>query len=154
MTERENMQMVWEHKRPEWVPMVNRAAVLLPVPEINDRPTFETGKDWFGLEWEMGDNPRIMTHLKLGQQLVDDISKWREQMRFPICKALPWEQIAERTRHIWANPEETMGYVVCGMGAFERINAMMGFEDGLCALYEDEEAYADYVNAYADYRIE
>ena len=154
MTERENMQLVWEHKQPEWVPMINVASQMLISPEINDRPLFENGKDWFGLEWEMGENRNLMTHVKPYQQLVTDISSWREQMSFPSCRDLPWEQMAGRTRAMWKDPEGTMGYVVLNMGGFERINAMMGFEDGLCALYDDEEAYLDYVNAYADYRIE
>lgn len=154
MTQRENMQLVWDHKQPEWVPMVNVASRMLVTPEINDRPLFENGKDWFGLEWEIGENPALMTHVKPYQHLVTDISAWREQMRFPSCKDLPWEQIAGRTQAMWRDREETMGYVVLNMGGFERINAMMGFEEGLCALYEDEDAYIDYVNAYADYRIE
>ncbi len=152
MTERENMQLVWEHKKPAWVPMVNLAAQMLVCPEINDRPLFQNGKDWFGVDWELDpDNPQFMTHVKPGTCLLDDICEW--DIAFPSCKNLDWDSIAARTKAMWKNPEEKMGYFVGNMGAFERINAVMGFENGLCALYDTEE-YIDVVNKYADYRIE
>lgn len=154
MTERENMQLVWEHKVPEWVPMINKASQMLICPEINDRPLFMNGRDWFGLEWAVGENPALMTHVVPGQHIITDISDWRSEITFPSCKELPWEMIAQRTAGMWQERETKMGYIVCNMGAFEKINALMGFEEGLCAMYDDPDAYADFVNAYADYRIE
>ncbi len=152
MTERENMQLVWDHKMPEWVPMINTAAQMLICPEINDRPLFQNGKDWFGVDWELDpDNPQFMTHVKPGTCLLDDICDW--DIAFPSCKDLNWEMIAGRTKAMWAKSDQLMGYYVGNMGAFERINAVMGFENGLCALYDTEE-YAEVVNKYADYRIE
>ena len=154
MTERENMQLVWDHQKPSWVPMINVASQMLICPEINDRPLFQNGQDWFGLKWALGENKALMTHVVPDQHIVTDITDWRKQMSFPSCKDLPWEMIAARTQALWPRRNEVMGYVVANMGGFERINAMMGFSEGLCAMYDDEDAYADYVNAYADYRIE
>ena len=155
MNERENMQLVWEHKKPGWVPSINVASALLPTPEINDRSLFEDGTDWFGVKWALDPNqPLLMTHVVPGQCLFSDISEWPERLLFPKAAGLPWGAIAGRTNAIWHDREERMGYVVCPMGAFERINAVMGFENGLMALYDDIEAYKACVNAYADYRIE
>lgn len=154
MTERENMQMVWEHKRPEWVPVLSKGAQMLITPEINDRPLFQDGRDWFGVDWELDrDNPQFMTHVKPGVCLFDDMTEWRDYIRFPSVKDLNWEMIGGRTKAMWTKRNEVMGYTVANMGAFERLNAVMGFENGLCALFETED-YVDYVNAYADYRIE
>ena len=50
MTGRENMELVWQHKQPEWVPMINTDAQMIICPEINDRPLFMNGKDDFGVE--------------------------------------------------------------------------------------------------------
>lgn len=154
MTERENMQLVWEHKRPDWVPMINTASQMLITPEINDRPLFQNGADWFGLKWALGENPNLMTHVVPDQVVFDDISDWKKFIRFPSCKDLNWEMIAGRTKAMWSEKELKMGYTVGNMGGFERLNAMMNFENGLCALYDNEDAYAEYVQAYADYRIE
>jgi len=155
MNERENMMRVWERKMPEWVPMINTASQLIPVPEINDRSLFEDGTDWFGVEWELDPNqPLLMTHVVLGKEQYSDISVWRDYVKFPSVSGLPWEAMQGRTNAIWHDRDERAGFVVCPMGAFERINAVMGFENGLMALYDDIEAYKDFVNAYADYRIE
>lgn len=154
MTERENMQMVWDRKKPQWVPVLSKGAQMLITPEINDRPLFQDGRDWFGVDWELDkDNPQFMTHVKPGVCLFDDMTEWRDYIAFPSVKDLNWEMIAGRTKAMWAKSDEVMGYTVANMGAFERLNAVMGFENGLCALFETED-YIDYVNAYADYRIE
>lgn len=154
MTERENMQMVWDHQTPAWVPMINKASQMLITPEICDRPLFQNGKDWFGVDWELDpDHPEYMTHIKPGVCLFDDISQWKEHITFPSVKDLNWEMIAGRTKGMWPDSDQRMGYVVSNMGAFERLNAVMGFENGLCALYGTED-YVEFVNAYANYRIE
>ncbi len=154
MTERENMQLVWDRKQPEWVPMINTASQMIITPEINDRPLFMNGKDAFGVEWELDPNhPELMTHVK-NEPLFDDITQWKKYIRFPSCRGADWEAAAMRTKAMWSRKEEIMGYVVCNIGAFERICAMMGHVNGLMAPYDDEEAYAEYVEAYADYRIE
>ncbi|MCL2492542.1 MAG: hypothetical protein FWF33_00665 [Clostridiales bacterium] len=155
MNERENMQLVWEHKTPEWVPMLGTESQLIPLPEINDRSLFEDGTDWFGVKWELDPNqPLLMTHVVTGHPVFTDISRWREYLHFPAASELPWDAMKARTDMIWHDRDERMGYVVCAIGAFERVNAVMGFEDGLMALYDDIGAYKDLVNAYADYRID
>lgn len=155
MTERENMQLVWEHKQPAWVPGIGIASQMLITPEINDRPLFQNGADWFGLQWAVDpNNPQLMTHLVPGQVLFDDMSEWKQHVRFPSVKDLNWDMIAGRTRAMWAKKDTIMGYTVGNMGAFERANALMGHENGLCALLDDPDAYTEYVHAYADYRIE
>lgn len=155
MTERENMQLVWEHKQPEWVPMINTASQMIITPEINDRPLFMSGTDAFGVEWELDPaHPELMTHVKPGCEIFDDITEWKKYVKFPSCKDANWEAAAMRTKAMWAKKDQIQGYVVCNMGAFERICAMMGHVNGMMAMYDDEEAYAEYVEAYADYRIE
>ena len=72
MTERENMELCWNHEQPLWVPMINTAAQMIISPEINDRPLFMSGKDDFGLEWELDPNhPELMTHVKPGGEMFD-----------------------------------------------------------------------------------
>lgn len=155
MTERENMQLVWEGKQPEWVPMINTAAQMLITPEINDRPLFMSGTDWFGLEWVLdAAHPELMTIVKPGQRIFDDITEWKKHIVFPSCRDLDWDMIAARTKAMWTKSEQIMGYIVGNMGAFERLNSTMGYENGLMAMYDDPDAYGEYVNAYADYRIE
>ena len=155
LTERENMEICWSHKQPEWIPMINTASQMIICPEINDRCLFMSGPDDFGLEWEIDPNHReLMSHVKPGIELFDDITEWPDRIKFKSCKDKDWEAAAMRTKAMWAKKDQLQGYWVGNIGAFERICAMMGHVNGLMAPYDDEEAYADYVNAYADYRIE
>lgn len=155
MTGRENMDLVWQHKQPVWVPMINTDAQMIITPEFNDRPLFMNGVDDFGVQWELDpEHPELMTHVKPGSELFDDISEWKKHVTFPSCKDKNWEMAAMRTKAMWAKKDEIQGYVVGNMGAFEKICAMMGHVNAMMAMYDDEEAFAEFVEAYADYRIE
>ena len=155
MTERENMELCWNHEQPLWVPMINTAAQMIISPEINDRPLFMSGKDDFGLEWELDPNhPELMTHVKPGGEMFDDISDWEDFVTFPSCKDKNWEAAAMRTRAMWAKKDELQGYFVGNMGAFERICALMGHVNALTAPYDDEDAYQAFIDGYVDYRLE
>ena len=59
-----------------------------------------------------------------------------------------------RTKAMWAKKDEIQGYVVGNMGGFEKICALMGHVNAMMAMYDDEEAFAEFIEAYADYRIE
>lgn len=155
MTGRENMDLVWQHKQPLWVPMINTDAQMIITPEFNDRPLFMNGVDDFGVQWELDpEHPELMTHVKPGCELFDDITGWKKHVTFPSCKDKNWEAAAMRTKAMWAKKDEIQGYVVGNMGAFEKICAMMGHVNAMMAMYDDEEAFAEFVEAYADYRIE
>ena len=155
MTGRENMDLVWQHKQPLWVPMINTDAQMIITPEFNDRPLFMNGTDDFGVQWELDpEHPELMTHVKPGCELFDDITEWKKHVTFPSCKDKNWEMAAMRTKAMWAKKDEIQGYVVGNMGAFEKICAMMGHVNAMMAMYDDEEAFAEFVEAYADYRIE
>lgn len=155
MTERENMELVWQHKQPEWVPMINTAAQMIITPEFNDRPLFMNGNDFSGVYWELDpEHPELMTHVGKNVEGFDDITQWKKFLTFPSCKDVNWEAAAMRTKAMWAKKDQLQGYIVGNVGAFERICAMMGHVNGMMAMYDDEEAFAEFVEAYADYRCE
>ena len=155
MTGRENMELVWQHKQPQWVPMINTDAQMIICPEFNDRPLFMNGTDDFGVQWELDpEHPELMTHVKPGTEVFDDITEWKKYVTFPSCKDKNWEAAAMRTKAMWAKKEQIQGYTVGNMGGFERICALMGHVNGMMAMYDDEEAFAEFMEAYADYRIE
>ena len=154
LTERENMEICWNHEQPEWVPMINTAAQMIISPEINDRPLFMSGKDDFGLEWEVDPNhPELMSHVKPGS-IFTDISDWEDFIKFPSCKDKNWEAAAMRTKAMWQKKDILQGYFVGNIGAFERICSMMGHTNALTAPYEDPEAYQAYIDSYTEYRLE
>ena len=155
MTGRENMDLVWQHKQPLWVPMINTDAQMIITPEFNDRPLFMNGVDDFGVQWELDpEHPELMTHVKPGSEIFDDITEWKKYVTFPSCKDKNWEMAAMRTKAMWAKKDEIQGYVVGNMGAFEKICAMMGHVNAMMAMYDHEEAFAEFVEAYAAYQLQ
>ena len=107
LTERENMEICWNHEQPEWVPMINTASQMIITPEINDRPLFMSGKDAFGVEWELDPaHPELMTHVKPNQVLFDDITEWEDYVKFPHAKEIDWTQARERTKAMWAKKDD------------------------------------------------
>ena len=43
MTGRENMELVWQHKQPEWVPMINTDAQMIITPVLT--PMYEIAQE-------------------------------------------------------------------------------------------------------------
>ena len=127
LSERENMEICWNHEEPEWVPMINIAAQMIVTPEINDRPLFMDGADWSGLEWELDkENPLLMTHVKPGGERFDDITEWEDYLKFPDYRnELDWKAMGERTKAMWQKKDTLQGYYVGNVGAFECICALM-----------------------------
>ena len=149
MTPRENALAVINWGKAESVPIeMEIYHPCLAITGIADQP-WAGGKDLFGINWVCtpeGPMPEP------GKFLFDDISEWRSHVVFPDLDAVDFKAIAAQEL---AQADRSMRLInvfsVCGI--FERIVALMGFEDALCALIEDPESCKDYFNAAADYKI-
>jgi hypothetical protein len=85
--------------------------------------------------------------------LMEDISAWPEKVKFPDLDAIDWCAAAKRDL---ANPKydpDKLAQVVILNGPFERMHALMGFENALCAVLTDPESCCDYFGAVIDYKI-
>ena len=87
-------------------------------------------------------------------RLFEDITEWKEKVKFPkfskfvlrmIFKGMMKGMAVDRKEHV----------VSCLMlsGAFERMNQMIGFENALCAFYEEPEATKEFLNAMCEYKL-
>lgn len=107
------------------------------------------GKDGFGVIWEVTPEGPIPS---CSSFLLEDIADWEKVIRFPDLESVNWKEKVEREMANWDRENQVVEY---GMGNahFERLVALMGFENGLCALLEDPESCAAYMEAFTDYRI-
>lgn len=127
------------------------------VPAFVERPVNEdgsegTGYDWFGTYWKFvpEQHASIVLHDK---KVVTDITKWREQLKFPDLTKIDWEKAAfEDTKH-W-DRENKLSLVMFINGMFERSHMLMGFEDAFIAMYDEAEEYKAMIDAICDYKIE
>ena len=106
-----------------------------------------------------------------GHELLEDITQWREVVKFPDLEAIDWEASAERDTHMdplafqagaqvvplrdGKSVYDSGNLVSCMVinGPLERLHALMGFENALMALVEEPEACSEFFSAMVDYKI-
>jgi len=110
------------------------------------------GRDGFGVMWvtpESGGG----AHMPLpGEFILDDITKFRETVTFPDVDALDWEAEAKKDLADCDRTEVAVDFG-SGNGIFERLAAMMGFENALTSMALEPEACYDFYSAVTDYKI-
>lgn len=150
MTKREQLLEVYKHKNTGYVPCFFTDFDFSKPAAINERPE-QGGLDWFGVEWEFV--PAVLAPMvKPGTQRLTDITKWREELVFPDLDAIDWEAAAAEETANW-DRENKVSFMMLINGIFERTHALMGFEDALCAMYEEPEEYQALVDAITDYKV-
>ncbi len=151
LTPRQNALMAYNHQTPVWVPCFFTDFDFSKPVEINERPE-QGGLDWFGVEWEFV--PAVLAPMvKPGTQRLTDITKWKEELVFPNLTVVDWEAAAAKETAKW-DRENKISFMMLINGIFERTHALMGFEDAMCAMYDEPEAYKELVNAITDYKVE
>lgn len=154
MTERENVLLVYNHKKPQWTPIwmeaihvagwaSNERATLGP--KINDRVSLDS----FGCQWDVSHGASCPV---AGNFILEDICDWREVVKFPEPKKWNWEQIYQMEMGSYDGTKAVVYF--CEEGLFDRLTALMGFENALISLVtEPEECYA-FFSRLADYKVE
>ena len=151
MTRREQLLEVYHHKDIGYVPCFFTDFDFSQPADINERPKGD-GIDWFGVEWEFV--PAVMAPMvKPGTQRLSDVCNWKEELVFPDLNSIDWEAAAVKETANW-DRENKISFMMLINGVFERTHALMGFEDALCAMYEEPEAYKELINAITDYKVE
>lgn len=156
LTERENLKLVFDHsKTPEWIPyMFNCYNFIIPTEVIADRPPFGVmeGDDWFGCHWIFDEKIFGFAQDPKVPVPCTDITKWKEQVKFPDLDAIDWEGLCAPIVASYDPDRMTQLMLQCGI--FERVHALCGFEDTLIAMYEEPEAFYELMEAVTDFRIE
>lgn len=150
MTKREQLLEVYRHKNIGYVPCFFTDFDFSKPAAINERPE-QGGLDWFGVEWEFVP-AALAPMVKPGTQRLTDITKWREELVFPDLDAVDWAAAAAEETAKW-DRENKISYLMLINGIFERTHALMGFEDAMCAMYEEPEEYQALVEAITEYKL-
>ncbi|ACL19170.1 hypothetical protein Dhaf_1110 [Desulfitobacterium hafniense DCB-2] len=159
ITKRENYLMAMNHEKPLWTPvfLYDNAAVgfcAAPGPWFEKGPV-GGGYDGFGVRWitpESGSGTPIPAPNEyiLTSETVQD---WKKLVKFPNVNDFDWEDYAKAELTPYNRNEVTIDFG-SGNGPFERLAALMGFEEALIALLEEPEACDELIGAIVDYKIE
>lgn len=172
MTPRENALIAYRHGTPAWPPcFFTDIGMFMANPEMERYCGHGTGPDGFGVSWTYVPEATAAMVTPGAKPLLEDIADWREVVKFPDLEAIDWKAQAEKDLHTnfgafvagaglipyedgkTCMDGDKLGVCMVINGSFERLHALMGMENALCALIEDPEACYDFFGAMADYKI-
>ena len=155
--QKENFLRMLDGEMPEYVPVSSFGGPGVPLtafvePSIlGDFRGPQGGYDPWGVHFVSNAETNYAPLPEPGNFILEDVTKWEEVIKCPD-RFKPgnwdWEKAAEEDKaRVKYNPETTL-YMSKGFDDFfQQFIGMMGFTNGLCALYEEPEA----VHALLDY---
>lgn len=147
---------IYHGEVPDFIPAAHKYIVEVPFPGDRFFGQELVGDDAWGVNWTaFGHDPRFDGQTPTpGTKVLTDITKWREQVKFPDLEELPVDLILPLILN--SQTEDRDNVIVKGLllsGTWERVNQLMGMEDALCAFYEEPECLKELMEAIADYKI-
>ncbi|WKY45019.1 uroporphyrinogen decarboxylase family protein [Eubacteriaceae bacterium ES2] len=155
ISEKENMLHILKRDAsPGWVPITNDCYKTVVPSVIHERPPFGTdGDDWFGCTWLWDANCFGFAPEVRKAPLLDDINNWREVIKFPNLDEIDWKAAAEKDLADY-DPDKQLLRILLESGPFERVSAMLGFQEAFLAMYEEPEEFKALIDAIADYKVQ
>lgn len=155
LTERQNADRVFGRAegKPQWVPSVGVYNDLVFSSAVPERPKGPQGEDWAGCKWIFDEQCCGYAPDVKSSYVLNDICNWRDVVRFPDLEAVDWEECAKNDL---ANFDRENKYLCMFMetGPWERVHALMGFEEAFVSIYEEPEELKALLNAITDYKVE
>jgi hypothetical protein len=155
---RENYLRALRHEETEYVPLfllsggdVALCGVLPPV----DRGYESSGfVDSFGIRWVSSESVAGAALPAPGEFLLKDITRWKKTLTLPNVEQYDWQKFAEEEEAMFKiDRDKQVVYFWSYTGIWERLAALMGFEEAMIALVEEPEACNDLFAAITDYKI-
>lgn len=170
LTPKENFLRLMSGEIPEWVPAYSYYGPLPGVDEdppnmsvMNSALMGERGtagrvlggtfKDLWGVPFESVEAVGGFALPKPGYFILDDIFNWRDVIKAPDVSSVDWEKTAKSDleKLPYSRDNVALFYNPAGLGYFQTLMSFMGFNEGLCALYEEPEevkALFDYMHEF------
>ena len=151
MTAKENMEKIFRHEKPDWIPHLGSEAYGIP-DYIVERPIMTTGYDAWGCHWISCADSLNITHPDTSDIKFDDVTQWREKVVFPDLDKIDFTPMEEEAKAFTDRDSRMLQYVSLN-GIFERTHILMGFENALCEIITEPEEYGAFLAAIADHKI-
>lgn len=153
LTPKENLLRLLSGEIPEWVPSYSYYG---PLPGVDaDPPNMgvmnsvlmgERGArmggdftDIWGVPFKSVEAVGGFALPEPGRFILDDIMKWRDVIKAPDVSAVDWEKAAKADleKLPFSRDNVALFYGPSGLGYFQTLMSFMGFNEGLCAMYEE-----------------
>lgn len=110
------------------------------------------GFDGFGCKWLASDSALGQGVPAAGHVVLENVCDWKTVVKFPNLDEYDWEGQAKAQLQNFDPVNQIQEYGMWN-GPFLRLAHLMGFENGLCAMYEEPEACLELLNAIVDFKI-
>ena len=167
LTEKQNFMKVINGETPDWVPRYFMGAdpfatkpqqcVSLRCSVVPNRPAGDDSGishiDVFGVEYVATKETGWQSLPKPGVFIMDDVTKWRDIVKLPDLSDVDWDAVCKRDlANMTVNPDDAaVIFGGIGNGFFMPLMNMMGFTNGLVAMYEEPEAVMEMYDYMADW---
>ena len=154
MTNAENLQLIFEQKQPEWVPIWKDSV-------CHCRPSFfsewrpahpevrKVYKNFFGISYEYSD-PKLVPIASPTHHLFEDITEWKKYFVLPDVSGIDWDAMAEADMK-GVSREGKMSCLWIGATVLAYLLDAMGHENTLVAMMEEEEAWHELQTTVCDW---
>ena len=148
---KENMECIFKHEKPEWIPHLGHDAYGIR-DYIVERPINTTGYDAWGCHWISCPDSLNITHPDTKMITFENIDEWHEKCHFPDLDKIDFTPMVEEAKAFTDRDSKMLQYVSLN-GIFERTHTLMGFENAVCGALEDPEEFGALLAAIADHKI-
>ena len=159
LTEKENFLRVVRGEMPEYVPVVSKkdfkAPRLMAICDPAILGEFRGpggGFDPWGVPYITGEGAADYAAMpRPSDFLLTDITQWRDVIKAPDYSGFDWEAAAKADWAKYVKDPNVTSLTISGFADFfQQFIGMMGFTEGLCAIYEEQEE----VEELFDYMLE
>jgi len=151
MSPRENYLACLNHEPHQYTPGPGdnaMAGMFVTIERLID------GKDGFGVPWVGPDSGGAGSGLPApGVFLLEDVTQWKSVVQIPNPADYPWAEWAAAEAPM-INRDMQAIEIWHGCCVYERMAALMGFEEALFAMAAEPEASFELLSALTDFRIE
>jgi hypothetical protein len=156
LSRKENYLRALRHEETEYTPCswgqdIDVCGLLAPI----DSGLPETNYvDSYGVQWVDSESAIGGLIPAPGKFILKDITRWKQTVTIPRVDDYDWQKYAEEeyaTMGIERDKRALLGGTGCGV--WERLAALMGFEEAMIALIEEPEACNELFTAITDVKI-
>mgnify|MGYP002868271863 CR=1 FL=1 len=124
-------------------------------PAIEKGAQFGDCLDGFGIKWEYPSTGGGAAIPDVNYTVMDDVTDWRGKVHIPDPAAYDWKADFAMECKMLGEPDREHAVIDFGFGngVFERLAALMGFEDALVALATEPEEVNALFTAITDYKV-
>jgi hypothetical protein len=158
LSPKENYLRCLRHEDYEYVPLwVGHPAsdvgfADLAFPDLGDPSS--GFMDGFGVRWASSPAAPGALIPEPGNFILKDVTRWKKDIAIPDVEKYDWEKITGDGTGLFPIDRDKVAFtLLCNCGPWERLAALMGFEDAMIALMEEPEACHDLLTAITDYKI-